>query len=261
LRSLELARQAGERLVLANALSEYADWLFRVNQMDDAKKHVEESEKLYKQLGTENISNNPFLLANMAWSNGDIQTARSLYTELENRFRLLGAKGFRASCIGNLGRLAMDEGNLDQARAYLEEALSIQREIGSKPGIAFYLIELGNLLYSQGNLEAFKQNFRECLSLKTYFREYHKTSILRTILGSLYFQRPESSVRLLGVIDKHENEFDLPRTPVEKRYCRRAEVHACKILGNAIFASAFAEGQKMSLDEALDLAWKTVEEM
>ena len=261
LRSLELARQAGERLVLANALSEYADWLFRVNQMDDAKQHVEESEQLLKQLGAENISINPFLFADMAWSNGDTQTARSLYTELEKRFRLLGAEGFSASCIGNLGLLAMEEGNLDQARAYLEEALIIQRKIGSKPGIAFYLTEMSNLLYSEGNLEGFKQNFRECLSLRTYLRKDHKTSILRTILGSLYVQRPENSSRLLGVINKHENEFDLPRTPVQKRYCQRAEVHARKLLGNTAFETAFTEGQKMFLDEALDFALKTVEEM
>src|SRR5262249_46353797 len=151
-----------------------------------------------------NISINPFLLAGLAWSNGDTQTAKSLYTELEKRFRLLGAKGFSSNCIGNLGRLAMEEGNLDQARAYLEEALIIQRDNGTKPGITFYLNELSNLFYLLKKPEGLKKNFRECLSLRNYFREDHKTSILRTILGSLYFQRPESSTRLLGVIDKHE---------------------------------------------------------
>ena len=40
-----------------------------------------------------------------------------------------------------------------------------------------------------------------------------------------------------------------------------AEAHARKVLGDAAFEVAFAEGQKMSLDEGLDLALKTVEEM
>jgi hypothetical protein len=65
----------------------------------------------------------------------------------------------------------------------------------------------------------------------------------------------------LGVVDDYEKESDFPLTPSEKRYWGRAEVYAQKILGDAVFKSAFAEGQKMSLDEALDLALKTVEEM
>ncbi len=41
-----------------------------------------------------------------------------------------------------------------------------------------------------------------------------------------------------------------------------AEAHARKVLGDAAFEVAFAEGQKKSLlDEGLDLALKTVEEM
>ena len=39
------------------------------------------------------------------------------------------------------------------------------------------------------------------------------------------------------------------------------EAHARKALGDAAFESAFAEGQKISLDDALALALKTVEEM
>jgi predicted ATPase len=261
LRSLELARKAGERLTLADALAEYAEWLFRANQVYEAKRYVEESERLYKEMGSENINMNPFLLAEIAWSNGDIRKARSLYMDLEQRFSLLGAKGLRSGCVGKLGLLEMEEGDLDHARAYLEEALMLQREVGSKAGIALYLIELGNLFYLQGKIQDFKRSYNEGLAFQNYFREYHKTSILMAMLGSLYFQKAENSSQLLGVIERHEEEFDLPRTPVEKRYCRRAEVHARERLSDAVFESLFAEGQNMSLDEGLDLALKTVAEM
>lgn len=39
-----------------------------------------------------------------------------------------------------------------------------------------------------------------------------------------------------------------------------AEAHALKVLGDKTFTSAFAEGQNMSLDEALYLVLKSVEE-
>jgi tetratricopeptide (TPR) repeat protein len=258
--SIELARKAGERLVLADALLEYADWLVRANQINEAKKRVEESDRLYRQIGSENTSLSPFLFAEIAWSNGNTRKARSIYMELEQRFRLLGAQGFRSGCIGMLGLLAMEEGDLERAHIYLEEALTLARETGSKPGLAFYLVELSNLFYLQGNREQFKQNVRESFAFKSYFREFHKADFLMRMLGSLYFQKPESSAQLLGVINNHE-KLDLPRTPIEKRYCIRAEAHARKALGDAVFESAFTEGKKMSLDDALDLAIKMVEEM
>ena len=261
LQEIELARIAGERLTLADALSEYADWLFRMGKVDEAKGYAEESDRLYKQIGSENTSLNPLLFAAIAWSNGDFRTARSFYLELEQRFRLLGAKVFRSNCLGKLGLLAMEEGDLDSARAYLEEGLTLEHEIGSKPWIAFYLVELGNLFYLQGNLEQFKQRVREGFALRNHFHNSNKTFILMAVLGSLYFQKPEGAARLLGTIYNHEGDFDLVRNPVEKRYCIRAEAYAREMLGNAAFDCAFEDGQKMSLDEGLDLSLKMVEEM
>jgi hypothetical protein len=49
--------------------------------------------------------------------------------------------------------------------------------------------------------------------------------------------------------------------PLFKRYCIQAEAQARETLDEAAFESEFVEGQKMSLDEALDFALKTVEEM
>jgi predicted ATPase/DNA-binding SARP family transcriptional activator len=261
LQCIELARKAGERLTLADALSNYADWLLRMDREEEAREYAEESDRLYQQIGSEKTSLNSFLFAEIAWSNGDYEKARSLLMELYQRFSLLGEKGFKSNSAGKLGLLMMEEGDLHPARAYLEEALAIEREAGWKPWEAFYLTELGNLLYQEGKVEEFKQNIRESLSLRNYFPEYHKTYILMTILGSIYFRNPESSASLLGIIDSHEGEFNYPRSAVEKRYCRLAETRARELLGDIAFESEFVKGQKMSLDEGLDLALKTVEEM
>jgi predicted ATPase/DNA-binding XRE family transcriptional regulator len=264
LRSLELARKAGERLTLAGALGEYADWLYRINQVEEAKKHAKESEKLYKEICSENSSLNSFLFAEIAWSNGDTQTARSLYMELEQRFRSLGVKSIRTACTGMLGLLAMDEGNLDDARLYLEKELLLLQESGSKSGIAVYLTELSNLFYRLEQLEEFKQNFRKSVSLKSYLDNFDRARILMIILGSLYAQKPGTSVCLMGIVHNYERECefpDFPLKPLQKRYWGRAEAYARKRLGQLSFESAFAEGQKMSLDDGLELALKTVEEI
>ena len=260
--SLELARKVGERAILVDILSHYATWLFTRNRLDEARERAEEADRLSRQLGIHIPGERSFVFAAIAWLEGDTQKARSLYMEMQERWSLLGEKIYRSISIAQLGLLAIKESDLHQAQAYLEQALLLSREVGSQPYIAMRLIEFGNLFYFQRNLEAFSQNAREGLSLRNYFLEGHKVLILETILGSLYVEKPESSARILGAIDNSEAETDLlPAEAITRLYCGRTEVHAREMLGDAAFEAAFAEGQKMSLDKALDLALKTVEEM
>jgi tetratricopeptide (TPR) repeat protein len=222
---------------------------------------AEESKKLFKEIGAENTNSVSELIADIAWGNGDYEKARSIYLEMQEHYRVSGEKRSRAECLESLGLLAMDEGHLDQARAYLEEGLDLLQESGHKVIIARCLAELSNLFYLQGNLEQFKESFKECLSLKESLDELFKTILLMTILGSIYLPKPEVSTQLLGTIDNWLRQEYFSIMPVTKRYCVRAEMHAREVLGQAGYKSAFAEGQKLSLDEALDLALKTVEEM
>ncbi|HSL42869.1 MAG TPA: hypothetical protein VK897_05520 [Anaerolineales bacterium] len=261
-RSLELARKVGERLVLADVLSHYATWLFTIHRLDEARQRAEEADRLRQRLGVDRPGEHSFVLAAIAWLEGDTQRARSLYMQIKERWSLLGENAWRSVCLSQLGMLAMEEGDLHQAQVYLEQALVISRQVGSQVYRAMRLIELGNLFYLRGNLEVFKQNAVEGLSLRNYLLEGHKVLILETILGSLYLDQPESVARILGSIDNSEAEIDLiPAEAIPILYCGRAEGHARKVLGVMAFGAAFSEGQKMSLDEALDLALKTVEEI
>jgi predicted ATPase/DNA-binding XRE family transcriptional regulator len=260
-KSLELADKAGERLILADALSDYAIWLYKINILNEAVMRAEESNRLYEQIGFHSPNENSFVFARIAWIQGNTQEARSLHMEMLERYTLLGENVYRSVCITNLGLITMEAGDLDGAWAYLEEALVLSRQGGYKPFIAESLLQLGNLYYLQRNLKAFKQNMREGFSLKNYFTEAHKVFMLETTVGSLYYQKPESSVRLLGIIDHFEKEHDILLGPIAKRYLGPAKTHARKTLGDEVFKSIFAEGQKMSLDEALDLALNAIEEI
>jgi hypothetical protein len=83
-----------------------------------------------------------------------------------------------------------------------------------------------------------------------------------TILGALYLPKPDRSAQILGTLEySKRKDPNLEQDPFISRYYGRAEVHARKNLGHEAFEIAFAEGQKLSLDEALDLAMKTVEEI
>ena len=81
------------------------------------------------------------------------------------------------------------------------------------------------------------------------------------ILPSIYFQKPENSARLIGTYEYVERESDYPARAVDRQYYGLTAARARKALGDDRFEAAFAEGQKMSIDEALDLAFKTAEEI
>jgi len=260
--ALELARKAGERLNLAGALSEYASWNYSFNRVNEANKYAEEADMLFKEIGS-NISTTSFLLAKVAWLNGNYKKARSLYMEMQERYGLLGEKNIRSFVIASLGQLAIEEGNLAQAQAYMEEALETARELEDRTRIAYRLVVLGITYYLQGNIEKFKQHLMEGIRLAKGLSIAPNSHFLAYILKSIYIEKPENAARLLGVIDSSQREMDNAIVdPLFKHvYCDPAKAHARKALGDAAFESAFVEGQKMSLDEALDLALKTVEEM
>jgi hypothetical protein len=85
---------------------------------------------------------------------------------------------------------------------------------------------------------------------------------LVVILNALSLPKPDRSACILGSVDtlRRENGL-LLGTPLLNYYYDRSESTVRKALGNTMFQLAFAEGQKMPVNAALDLVFKTVEEM
>ena len=262
LQALELARKAGERLNLADALWDYSKLFFSTYQIDETMKYVKEADTLYKQISSR-MSLTSLALAAIAWLNGDPQKAKLLYIEVQERFGVLGEKNLRATVIESLGRIALDEGKLEQAQAYFEEAIATARELELQFSIASRLALISSIFYLEGNIAKYKQCLREGVaSAKTLSSKTSIVHFLNYALSSLCLPEPASSANILGVIYTAERENGSPIIgPLEKHYYNHAESFSREKLGNAAFEAAFAEGQKLSLDEGLDLALKTVEEM
>jgi predicted ATPase/DNA-binding XRE family transcriptional regulator len=258
--SLEFARKVGERSNWAEALITYSRWLFLFNRVVDAKKYTEQADLLLKQIGSI-ISSPSHLLASIAWFNHDYQEAISLYVERQEYLALLGEKNERSKVIENLGLIALEQGELDRAQAYLEEALEMAREAKDRVATMYRLVELGTACYLRGNSDEGKQYFREGFPLAKGLVWHQITYILSILVYYISTQELEISAYILGTIDHWQREHKRPTHPLWKRYYDRAVTHGLDTLGNVAFEAAFAEGQKMSLDDALNLALKTVDGM
>jgi hypothetical protein len=71
----------------------------------------------------------------------------------------------------------------------------------------------------------------------------------------------DHTVSILGALDHYQKETETLADAVFKRFYVRAEAYARQVLSPEEYETAFAEGQKLSLDEALDLVLKVAEEM
>jgi predicted ATPase/class 3 adenylate cyclase/DNA-binding CsgD family transcriptional regulator len=263
LRGVELARKAGERVNLVQALSIYASALYTYGRTDEARICLREAETIAKQnkLSPISLAFVQIRLAAVEWLDGNRRQARTLFAEGQSQLRLLGEKLESTGCNECLGRLSMEDGDLDQAQAYIEAALSTARELEIKFFIARLLTWLSIVFYLQGNIEKSKQTLRESIPLTKDYSPAFKADILESLLILPSLQISKSSMLLLGAINNFRQEFRIPADPMLKRYYDRAKTDAIKTLGKAKFESAFTEGQKLSLDEALDLALKTMDEI
>jgi len=259
-RDVELARKAGEREHLGETLQELSFWHFRNNRLEEAEKYSRQADLLLKEIGS-NMNLASTFYADIAWVNGKFEEAAHIYDEIQERLGILGEKNIRSSILGLLGIVTMESGNLGQAQSYLEQALAISREVENTWFIASRLADLSYVFYLKGNIEKFKQFFMECISLTKELPEIRKVHPLLFLLQPIYPQNIHISVMALGTIRMLEDVKTRPLDPVHKRYWNKIETHAREVLGDKEFESTFADGQKMSLDDALDLVLKFVEEM
>ena len=261
LRSVELARKAGERFRLARALIAYSFNLSRDEQVEEVKKHLIEAQKVLEEIGSNSEYNIQIGLAEIEWLEGNRRQAKAIMREVQARLELLGDKTCRSSCLERLGLLSFEEGDLEQAQIYLENALSIVQDVGLEYAIAEDLILLSAVFYLQGDKEKSKQNFRKSISLARNLSPSAKIDLLAFLFTSPYFEMSENGVILLGALDISQKEFHRQLTPLTKRYPIRAKIHARNSLDQKAFETSFAKGQTMSLDEGLDMALKMVEAM
>jgi len=261
-KQLDLARKAGERNFLAHSLASQAETLFTLNKLEESLKHAEEADRLFKQVGSP-FNTTLILFGRYAWIKGDFKKAEKLFFQAYDQFKLLGEKYHTSLALFNLGWLVLEKGNPDRAEAYIDEIKNIWGENIPKAAYRVSLIITSLIYYLRDKIFKCKQTLQECAQLlrSTSNRTNYKFFLLNSLYSIRLFKL-EITASVLGAI--HESEKDpylQPADPLIWRYYERAEAHLREALGKEAFDSAFAEGQKMSLEEALDFVLKSVEEV
>jgi tetratricopeptide (TPR) repeat protein len=215
---LAIWREPEEKDGIARALVQLGNVAFNEGNYELADKHWQEGLAVSRGLGrASRITANVCLhMGETARARGDYAAARSFYEESLAIYQEVGSKPGVAMCSHNLGYVAIHEGNYDQATAYFTDSIGFHQERNDRGRMAYCLLGISQVCRAQGYTELAVQ-----------------------LAGAATAAMAATGHRLYYHLEQIEHEESL------------AAMRAA--LGPEAFDKAWAEGQAISLEEALGL--------
>lgn len=188
----------------------------------------------------------------------DYAAARPILEESLAIWREVGVLEGIADTLNQLGTVAHGQGLEEEAIMLLEESLALSRKIESKTYTAMVLDNLGECLQTHGDNERAERLFREAIILEQEISYYHGIAWSLCGLGGVAGEqrKPERAARLLGAAQAWRKSVgeDLSAWPYVLNDYARWEDTARAQLDEEAFATAYAEGQAMTLEQAVKYA-------
>jgi len=253
--ALSLSTELGNKPGIAGVQGSLGFLALRQGDYAVARTHLEASVALQRELGNKNgIADALDDLATVAGVQDDSDDQGAALDECLALYRELGAKGGVARVLGDLGMRAWMQGDNGRARASLQESLILYREVGESRGIARVLGNLALVALGERDYARVETLSRESLAL---YRDcgdaWGVGRYLPVLAGAASRQEQcEKAARLLGAAASLRERHGTPLPPIVRRAHERTLAALRETLGDAAFARAWAAGEALSLDEAVD---------
>lgn len=161
-----------------------------------------------------------------------------------------------AKALLDLGELGRTKGDYATAQSRYEESLAIARELGSLSGIAGTLLNLGHVAHNLGDYPRAIAYFMEGLLIsKDLGHTLLAAWLLLGLAGVAASERqPERSARLFGAGRSLNESVGGSLDPADKAEYERSMAHARAQLDETAWQKCYAEGEAMTLEEAVEYA-------
>lgn len=222
---------------------------------------LEEALRVYSQVGDQSgMAYSLYFLGNLARQQGDLLRSKSLLEQSLALQRALGDSHGSSSALCDLGMVAMTQGDPHGGRALLEEGLAIARAANNENRVAILHARFANFELHQRAPHAARSHFRESIQLA--LRYGHLVMVAYCLSGlakisGTYSEEGEAkqkAVRLLSASDALGKTISHPFAHVRHPDYQRSLDSVRLALDETTFAQAWAEGQTMTLEEAVAYA-------
>jgi predicted ATPase/Tfp pilus assembly protein PilF len=254
---LQVARACGDEDTIAVALNNLGNVALDQGNMEEARTFYQEALALARQLG--NRSATAMLLHNLA----SVALDQTRYDEADRLFhesldlKLQFGDQYGIACsLLNLGEVALSQGHYPSAAERLEDGLRVFQELGDRYGIAMALDSLAKLAVKQGDLARALDLYRDCLRFGEELG--NKPAITDSLdgLAAVFAALGEGlrAARLAGAAEALRSRFEMPCPPGKSAEMQAALAAAREGVPAQEWESAWGEGRRMSLAQALELA-------
>ncbi|MGO8947704.1 MAG: tetratricopeptide repeat protein [Ktedonobacterales bacterium] len=193
----------------------------------------------------------------------DLERAQAYHEDSLAELRLDGEPGLIAMTLLNLGATAQGRNDLESAAAYLAEALTMARRAGDQRVAAMSLLNLVGVALRQGHLEQAAAMEREALTLmRDIGGPYYLACCLRnTAWVAVAAGELDQAARLLGTATRLFETIGRSESLPELAEIEEWWAPPGVVLGEAAWADAFNAGRALSLEEAVDEALETTQQI
>jgi predicted ATPase/DNA-binding CsgD family transcriptional regulator len=160
----------------------------------------------------------------------------------------------RANALQTLGRIAAARGDHTTAESFLNKALDIQQELRYRQGLILTLIALATSALATGNTIGAQQYVAESARLARDSGD--RIGLARSMEAAAACRLPgdvRNAVVLFGAADALRDRVSATRLQSESERIQRSMREAAARMTRGSYASAFAEGRRLELDDAIDL--------
>ena len=216
-KAIDLFRDVGDQLALANLLGLTGHFRVLNGDIEIGEKYLQEAIQVWESNNRADVLENPQLALNY---------------------------------------VLLVQGDYEKARTRLNEILSSAERMGNRSSYLWANIRLGYVNIHSGDLAEARTIINE--SIRSFSKDGHGIGTIFSLEGAalLYstIGKTEHAARLLGFSDIARKKIKDPRPPLEQADMDKIIVACLSKMGEEAFSDAYDEGQKMTLDEAVEYA-------
>lgn len=255
--SVAIAREHGERQLLAPALSYYGMVLTGLGDYTTGSKAISEALELARTLHNDwRLVFTLMMLGNNRIVSQGIEAARPTFEESLQLARTVGDPWLLSQAVYTLAVAASLIGDSATARPLFDESISLMRKVGDRWGLTYSLVGLSSEYLRGGLIHEAELLLSESMALAREIASTTGTAIVLMGYAGLAAARsnPTRAAQLIGAADGIMAAGSAHWWPTEQITHDSIVKTIRTLLDNADWDAAYAEGRGLTIEQAVELA-------
>ncbi len=253
-----LARQLNDKRLLALALAFQASGKMWLGTTEGVEELLEEALAAARESGDKYATGLPLALfgQGIALTKGDYKKAADYINEGMALLEESGDHWGATMAMLSTGMMAKFRGDYAEARLQYAACEPIFREMGDRHRVNMVRSELAHIERYQGHYEKAEAMYRE--TLPEWQRIGHRAAIAHQLeclaAIAIFREQGKRAAHLFGAAEALREKIKIPMTQPESQEYERVIASLREGMDKDAFASAWAEGRAMSMEQAIQYA-------